>query len=121
MTITPFNNSSNSILHFEGTAQKVGAILPQSSKISFESDLDKKIEKARKHIDYLSTSLPHRNTHGGKRYRARRASINQQIHLAKERLETLSRAKESIRNSASQPVHQETSFSYLNFLWKWMK
>lgn len=51
-----------------------------------ENDLDTKIKKTRNHIANLSEKLGDRNTHGGKVYRERKANIQLQIDLTKERL-----------------------------------
>ncbi len=72
----------------------MGAILPHSSTILTESDIEKKILKARKHISNLKINAgSSRNTHGGKAFRAKRISLKSQSSEHSKRLELLRTAQ----------------------------
>jgi hypothetical protein len=73
-----------------------GVILPQSSRVLFEIDIDTKIQKTKNHIDHLSNAQSKRNTHGGKKFRARQISLREQLDSSSKRLVLLTSAKEII-------------------------
>lgn len=90
-------NSSSKILPFTVAETGLhGVVLPQSSKVLFEFDIDSKIKKTKSHIDHLSNSQAHRNTHGGKRFRAKQNLLKGQIDLSTQRLALLVSAKNVI-------------------------
>lgn len=91
-----FNNTSKILPYTMPDSLMNGVILPRSDKVLFACDIDKKIERARSQIDHLNQSLSHRNTHGGKAFRARNISIRDQISSASERMKLLQLAKASI-------------------------
>jgi hypothetical protein len=64
--------------------------------VLFKNDIDKKIEKTKSHLSYLSNSQSHRITHGGKRFRARQISLQEQVQSYSERLSLLTSAKKNI-------------------------
>jgi hypothetical protein len=104
-----FNNTSK-VLPYSG--QTVGVILPHSEKILNAQDLDKKITKVKGHIEHLTAQQPHRNTHGGKAFRAKRISLQNQIALASDRLHLLQSAKATI-NQRIQLEKELTAVSLL--------
>ena len=91
-----FNNTSRILSHT--SANSNGVILPYSSQILFESDIDSKIKKAKNQIDHFSKAQSHKKTHGGKRYRARQISLRDQVNWASKRLNLLTSAKEILSN-----------------------
>jgi hypothetical protein len=88
-----FNSTSKILSFIDPNTGLNGVILPQSSRILFESDIDTKIKKVRSHIDHLSNAQSHRKTHGGKRFCARQISLQNQIQHASRRLALLASAK----------------------------
>lgn len=70
-----------------------GVILPHSSRVLFESDIDSKIQKAKNQIQHLSNAQANRTTHGGKRFRVRQIALKNQTDSAVERLALLQDAK----------------------------
>lgn len=60
--------------------------LPDSDRVLFESDIDSKIKKTKRHIDHLSNAQSHRKTHGGKRFRAKQLSLRTQLDSTAQRL-----------------------------------
>lgn len=91
-----FNSSSKILPYTLAETGLHGVILPQSSKVLFESDIDSKIQKTKSHIDHLSNAQAHRNTHGGKRFRAKQISLRDQIDSSTKRLALLTSAKKVI-------------------------
>lgn len=85
-------NSSSKITYTDMN----GIILPHSSRTLFESEINSKIKKAKSHIDRLSNAQSYRNTHSGKRFRARQISLRSQIDSSYKRLTLLLSAKEII-------------------------
>ena len=107
-----------------------GVILPKSDKVLFESDIDSKIQKIHSHIRHLSNAKAHRKTHGGKGFRGKQISLQDQINssknelalliLAKEKIAELDRAKQLallIRNLADSALgfNMSISKSYTRF------
>jgi hypothetical protein len=88
------NNTSKVLPYSSG--QMTGVILSHSEKVLSAQDLDKKIEKAKGQIEHLTAQLPHRNTHGGKGFRAKKISLQDQISLISDRLTMLQMAKAAI-------------------------
>lgn len=72
-----------------------GVILPQSGKMLCQSDIDSKIQKTKNQIAYLSNAQSSKS-HGGKRFRGRQISLRDQINSAKEHLNLLKSAKETL-------------------------
>jgi hypothetical protein len=95
-----FNNTTHVKLH--SSEQMVRAILPRSETLLSGAEITKKIIKTENHISYLMSHMPSRNTHGGKRFRARKISIENQITLAQQRLETLTQAIRLLAANRSQ-------------------
>jgi|GEM_PF-5677453 hypothetical protein len=93
---TMLNNTSKILPYTMPDSLMNGVILPRSDKVLFACDINKKIEKVRSQIGHLNQSLSHRNTHGGKAFRARNISIKDQISSASERMELLQSAKTPI-------------------------
>jgi hypothetical protein len=83
-----------------------GVVLPHSDKLLSAQDIDKKIENTKKHIFHLTQQLPNRATHGGKRFRARVISLQDQISLSTQKFELLQMAKTTLTklNPAKVPV-----------------
>lgn len=78
-----FNNRSQILTYSSGF------VLPHSEKVFSFQEIDKKIEKARKHVEHLTAKLPQRSTHGGKAFRAKKISLQDQISVASDRLALL--------------------------------
>ncbi len=108
--MTLFNNTSKIVPYTTPDTYGNGVVLPHSSKVLFEHDIDKKIEKTKGHISHLSNSQSHRNTHGGKRFRARQISLKDQVQYFSKELTLLTSAKEIIvkLNKQSKPPLTET-------------
>lgn len=87
-----FNNTSR-ILRYTDVNSNNGVVLPHSHHVLFESDIDSRIKKTKGHIDHLFNAQSHRNAPGGKRVRARKISLQNQIQYASERLSLLVSAK----------------------------
>jgi hypothetical protein len=94
--MTLFNNTSKVLPYTAADTGMHGVILPRSSKVFFESDIDSKIQKTKSHIDHLSNAQAHRNTHGGKRFRAKQISWRDQVDSYTKKLALLTSAKEVI-------------------------
>ena len=73
-----------------------GVILPQTDKVLYLSDIEKKIEKTNNQLVHLEQKKGHRNTHGGKTFRARAISIEDQKAVASQRLQLLQSAKDTL-------------------------
>lgn len=91
--MTSFNNTSKVLPQTNPQTLEQGVVLPHSSKIISENDIDSRINKTKNHINHLSESQAHRKTHGGKRFRARQISIRNQIEIASKQLTLLNEAK----------------------------
>lgn len=89
-----FNNTAKISRFVDPVTLRGGVILPHSSRVLFESDIDTKIKETKSQIDYLSNAQSHRNTHGGKRFRARQISLRDQLDSCSKRLLLLTSAKE---------------------------
>lgn len=87
------NNTSKILSYIQPDSLINGVLLPHSDKVLSLSDIDKKVEKTKSHISHLSGSFAHRNTYGGKSFRAKNMSIKDQISSASKRLELLESAK----------------------------
>ncbi len=109
MEIKIFNNTSKILPYTQPDSLMNGVILPHSDKVLSSSDIDKKVEKTKSHISYLSGGLAHRNTHGGKSFRAKNISIKDQISSASKRLELLESAKTIITKLDQQ--------SFMTYFW----
>lgn len=69
-----------------------------------ENVLNEKIERARKHLEHLSTRLgEERNTHGGKAYREHKASIQLQMNETEKRISIYQKAI-SIKPKEYHPI-----------------
>lgn len=109
-------NSTSKILSYtDSNTGMHGVILPQSSGVLFESDIDAKIQKANNRIKSLSNAQSHRRTHGGKRFRARQISLQDQIKSTSKMLLLLETAKESIVNLNKDVKHDSQQSSYTTF------
>lgn len=104
------NNTSKILPYTQPDSLMSGVILPHSDKVLSSSDIDKKIEKTKSHISHLNGSLAHRNTHGGKRFRAKNISIKDLISSASKRLVLLESAKTVI----TKLDQQSKSVRFLN-------
>lgn len=92
-----YNNTSKILPFYSQNSPNIcGVILPHSDKILGSQDIDKKIESVKKHIAFMTQKLSHRNTHGGKRFRAREISSQDQISISRIKLELLQMAKTTI-------------------------
>jgi hypothetical protein len=75
--------------------------------------LEKKIEKTETNIEHLTGALGHRKTHGGKNYRTRQISLNNQINSASKNLTLLNnqanqaRQLDNISTSKPQLVNEK--------------
>jgi hypothetical protein len=92
------NNSSRISLHSHAETGMYGVMLPHSSRVLFDLEIDSKIKKTQKQIEHLSNAQSHRNTQGGKRFRARKISLHNQVELFCKRLTVLTLAKEIVIN-----------------------
>ncbi|MGD2169620.1 MAG: hypothetical protein PVI40_05225 [Chlamydiota bacterium] len=102
-----YNNTSRVLPYSSG--QITGVILPRSEKILTYQDVDFRIEKVKKQIQHLTAQLPQRKTHGGKAFRAKKISLQQQISLASDRLNLLQTAKATIPKAQSTTLTKESS------------
>lgn len=91
------NTTSKVIPYFSpncaGVAGVAGVVLPHSAKLRSSQEIDAKIEKTKRHLEYLTAQLPLRTTHGGKNFRAKKISLRDQISLASEELFQLRKAE----------------------------
>lgn len=79
-----------------GSAEVVALLLAHGAKRNSKleiSKLDQKIANTLGHIEHLKGQLAHRKTHGGKAFRAKKISIENQISEANERLKHLQKQK----------------------------
>lgn len=67
--------------------------MPYSDKVLTETQLEEKIEKLRSHIEHLTNQIAQRNTHGGKRFRHRKISLQDQRITSTKELDLLVKAK----------------------------
>ncbi len=87
-------NSTSGILPYASPDYSVtGFILPHSDKVLTSEDIDRKIKRTEERIVKLTQGMPHRNTHGGKSFRAEKRAAQDQVSLASQRLKLLNRAK----------------------------
>ena len=89
-----YNNTTRIVPYV--TSLITGVILPHSDNVLNAQNLEKKILKARAHINHLTAKTPNKGSHGGKRFRAKRISIQNQISDASQRLNVLQMAKAAI-------------------------
>lgn len=75
--------------------------LVHSHKTLSLNKIKERIEKTLNHINYLQSSLSHRNTHGGSKFRNRNIKIKNQISLATERLKDYQLRQDKIKNDLS--------------------
>ena len=87
------NSTSKVLSYTDADTGLHGVILPQSSRVFFESEIDIKIQKANNRIKYLSSAQAYRRTHGGKRFRAKQISLRNQMNSTSDELSMLSTAK----------------------------
>jgi hypothetical protein len=73
-----------------------GVILPHSDRVLFLSDVNSQIQRAKSQIDHLTYAQSHRNTHGGKRFRAKQISLRDQVDSCSKRLTLLTSAQDVI-------------------------
>lgn len=108
--MTLFNNTSKVVPYTTPGTYENGVILPHSARVLFEHDIDRKIAKTQGHISHLSSAQSHRNTHGGKRFRARQISLKDQVQYFSTELTLLASAKEIIvkLNKQTKPSPIET-------------
>lgn len=92
-------NDTSKVIHIHSEVGMSGVILPYSSRLLIESDINKKIKKIKNHIDHLFKAQSHRNTHGGKRFRTRQILLRDQIDFSSKRLMLLKSAKEILVKS----------------------
>lgn len=90
-------NHTNRVSRFS-SIEMSGVVLPHTNKVLSESEIDRKIQKAQNHIAHLNNGLSQRKTHGGKGFRAKRISLQDQISEATARLNLLQTAKIAIPN-----------------------
>lgn len=95
-----FNITNRTILYSPQNDSTLGAILPHSDKVLSETDIDGRIDTLNQHKQQLSNSLAHRNTHGGKRFRAKRISKENEMALVSKKLELLVSAKNLVSKTA---------------------
>ncbi len=69
-------------------------ILPYSEKPLNPENIDEKITTLSNHIAHLNSQLSQRKTHGGKGFRAKKSSLQNQISLATNRLNLLLKAQD---------------------------
>lgn len=92
------NTTSKPLLFTDSTTGRRGVILPNSSHVLFESDIDSKIQKAKSQICHLSNAQGNKGTHGGKKYRARQLANRDQAEASSQRLASLLSAKKILTN-----------------------
>lgn len=97
--MTKFNNTLTVLTFIDPNTGMNGVILPQSSRLLSESDIDSKIKKIKSHIDHLFNAQSHRKTHGGKRFCARQISLQDQTQNARQRLTLLMSAKDMFQKA----------------------
>lgn len=71
--------------------------MPGSDKKLNSRDIETRIKKTENEISHLRDMFAHRNTHGGKRFRARKISIENNIDHAQKRLSQLNIAHQRIQ------------------------
>jgi len=103
------NNTSKILPHSSPLLS--GVMLPHSEKVLTASDLDKKIQKLRHHIEHLNGSIAHRKTHGGRHFRDRKISIQNQIDLANQKLNLYEKAKTIIPQEKKEETLEDDSYS----------
>ncbi len=90
-------NCTSKILSYRSPEHLVsGVVLPYSDTVLTTSDIDKKIETKLAQIAHLTQRISKGGTHGGKRLRAQRISLQEQIFLTSQRLKLLKLAKNSM-------------------------
>ena len=105
-----FMNNTAKILPYS-SGSLYGVILPHSEKVLTSSDLDKKIEKTRHHIEHLNGSIASRKTHGGRHFRDRKISILTQVDIANKKLELYEKAKTLVPQAKEIPAQEDDSYS----------
>lgn len=86
-----------------------GVILPHSNRWLNAADINIKIKQTKNHIAHLVQAQTHRQTHGGKRFRARQIALRTRSNIYVKRLELLSAAKAAItlaREPARYAIHR---------------
>src|SRR5690242_997210 len=87
-------NSTSKILPYTIPGTLItGVILPRSDKLLFLAEIDQKIARTESQLGHLNNCLSERNTHGGKAFRSRHISLQDQISSASKRIELLQLAK----------------------------
>ncbi|MDN3505416.1 MAG: hypothetical protein P0S95_07570 [Rhabdochlamydiaceae bacterium] len=74
-------------------------------------ELERKIQKQQRHIDYLSSQLHSKKTHGGKRYRRRQISIKEQISDTTLYLNKLLDQLTKLNESRPKIFHRRSAFT----------
>lgn len=105
-----FNNSLEILPYTAVNTGKNGVILPHSSEVLFEYDIDSIIQKIKSQTDHFSNAQSQGNTHGGKSFHTRQISLQDQVDSSK-RLTLLLAAKEIIvtLNKKSKPTRTQNA------------
>lgn len=110
-----YNNTSQILPCILRSTFTSGVILPHSNKFLTFQDIDERIKKTRDHINHLTQSVSHRqHTHGGKGYRARRVTVQNQIVLASKKLELLQSASQIGKNLLLVDLNKAFPVQYTN-------
>lgn len=93
-----FNTSSTIRMVEDRETKCLGVIMPHSGQVLCEFEVNARIEKTRSHLRSLLNIQASRNTHGGKKYRAKQISLGNALDACNETISLLSTAKENIES-----------------------
>lgn len=93
-----FNTSSKVSTYKDEVTGKNGVILPHSSQILYEHDLDSKIQKAKSQINLHASNQSSKRNHRGKRHRAKQLANKDLVDASSQRLADLMSAKKILAN-----------------------
>ncbi|MBA3815445.1 MAG: hypothetical protein H0X29_02805, partial [Parachlamydiaceae bacterium] len=86
-----FNNTSKVLPFADQITGRNGVVLPHSSHVLLKSDINDKIERTKKDIEYFSNAQSQKKS-GGKRFRTRQNSLQSQVKAKTKRLALLTLA-----------------------------